>query len=286
MKISNGGATTSTGVAANGAAAADDHDQTIGIRELEVVFNRGSKSEVVAVSKTNFDVGKGEIVCLLGPSGCGKSTILNVVAGLVDSYDGGVLFGGQRVADRGHRVGYMFQQDALLPWLTTLQNVVLPMQVAGKPDDERARTLIEIVQLSGFEDHLPHQLSGGMRKRVQLARLLAQDPEFLLLDEPFGALDAQTRLMVQQEFLYIWERRQRPTLFVTHDLGEAIVMGDRILVMSRRPGRIKAEFRVDLPRPRTVTSLVGTVEYQELFSELWSTLEEEVGSALSDTTSR
>jgi len=256
----------------------EEDEAGLWVESVSVTFGQGSR-QTRALSETSLAVRPGEIVCLIGPSGCGKSTVLNVISGLINEYEGQVHVGGKPLSLPNRRIGYMFQQDALFPWLTVTENIIMPMKVAGVPRaerQERTKELIGTVQLDGFERHYPHQLSGGMRKRVQLARLLAQDPAYLLLDEPFGALDAQTRLIMQKEFLDIWARRGKPgSLFVTHDLVEAIEMGDRILVFSRRPGRIRAEYHVDLPRSRTVTSMMGSHEYETLFASLWADLEEE-----------
>src|SRR5438552_12125537 len=175
--------------------------------------------------------------------------MLKVIAGLLPPAEGGTRVAGIEGSAPGSRIGYMFQKDTLLPWATALENVCLPMDVKGSRDWHKARALMQLVDLTGFEAHYPNQLSGGMRKRVQLARLLAQDPDVLLMDEPFGALDAQTRLIIQEEFLKIWERSRKTVLFVTHDLQEAIVLSDRVVLISARPWLFKAVYRVELPRP-------------------------------------
>jgi NitT/TauT family transport system ATP-binding protein len=173
----------------------------------------------------------------------------------------------------------MFQKDTLLPWATALDNICLPMDVKGARDWHKARALMQLVDLTGFEAHYPRQLSGGMRKRVQLARLLAQDPEVLLMDEPFGALDAQTRLIIQEEFLKIWERQRKTVLFVTHDLQEAIALSDKVVLISARPGRVKATYAVNLPRPRRVDEVMADPRFTALFQEIWASLKQEVLAA-------
>lgn len=221
----------------------------------------------------------GEFLALVGPSGCGKTTLLNIVAGLLPPSQGTVYVEGAISRGVNPKFGYMFQKDTLLPWATAIENVILPMAVKGQPDRRAAASLMTLVGLAGFEAHYPRELSGGMRKRIQLARLLAQDPEILLMDEPFGALDAQTRLIIQDEFLKIWERQKKTVIFVTHDLQEAIALADRIVLMSCRPGKIKALYSVDLPRPRMVEEALVHPRFTALFREIWRSLKEEVAAA-------
>jgi len=232
-----------------------------------------------ALDRVSLTVNDGEFVSIVGPSGCGKSTMLNVIAGLLPPSEGGTRVAGIDGNGPGSRIGYMFQKDTLLPWATALENVCLPMDVKGARDWHKARALMQLVDLAGFEAHYPRQLSGGMRKRVQLARLLAQDPEVLLMDEPFGALDAQTRLIIQEEFLKIWERQRTTVLFVTHDLQEAIAMSDKVVLISARPGRIKASYPVDLTRPRHMEDVLAHPRFIALFQEIWASLKHEVLAA-------
>ncbi len=232
-----------------------------------------------ALDRVSLTVNDGEFVSIVGPSGCGKSTMLNVIAGLLAPSEGGTSVAGIEGNGAGSRIGYMFQKDTLLPWATALDNICLPMDVKGARDWHKARALMQLVDLTGFEAHYPRQLSGGMRKRVQLARLLAQDPEVLLMDEPFGALDAQTRLIIQEEFLKIWERQRKTVLFVTHDLQEAIALSDRVVLISARPGRVKATYAVDLPRPRRVDEVMAHPRFTALFQEIWASLKQEVLAA-------
>jgi ABC-type nitrate/sulfonate/bicarbonate transport system ATPase subunit len=246
----------------------------VAVSGLSIAF--GATQALEGVSLT---VNDGELVAIVGPSGCGKSTMLNVIARLLPPSAGSVRVVGMEGNGTSAKIGYMFQKDTLLPWATALDNVYLPMDVQGARDSRRAAALIEMVGLGGFEHHYPRQLSGGMRKRVQLARLLAQDPEVLLMDEPFGALDAQTRLIIQEEFLKIWERSRKTVLFVTHDLQEAIALGDRVVLISARPGRIKAIYRVDLPRPRRVEDVMAHPRFIAMFQEIWASLKQEVLAA-------
>lgn len=262
------------------------------ISNLSVAFGRpGHAKSMLAVDDVSLVARQGEIVCLVGPSGCGKSTVLNVLAGsvrrsvLTHVEISGNVHLNTRAAQRNRQVGYMFQQDTLLPWKTALQNVALPLRLQHAPDATvKARTLLETAGLGEFCDRYPKELSGGMRKRVQMAQLLAQDPEVLLMDEPFGALDAQTRTLMQQEFLKVWERDRKTIIFVTHDFTEAILLGDRILSMSARPGRIKRETAVGIPRPRSLETLVSSVRYADLHRQLWSELQAEADKTLRETT--
>lgn len=254
----------------------------LSIEHLSVKFAGGDGAPVLAVDDVSLSLAPAEILCIVGPSGCGKSTVLNVVAGMVRSTPSAPveISGSYRIATkataRNRQIGYMFQQDTLLPWKTALQNVMLPLTLQGRLGArERAEELLALTGLEGFGGRFPKELSGGMRKRVQMAQLLAQDPEILLMDEPFGALDAQTRALMQQEFLRVWERDRKSIVFVTHDLTEAILLGDRILSMSARPGRIKREVAVGIDRPRTVESLVGSDRYAELHHMLWADLQAE-----------
>jgi NitT/TauT family transport system ATP-binding protein len=248
--------------------------QKVSVSGLSIAFGATR-----ALERVSLAVNDGEFVSIVGPSGCGKSTMLNVIAGLLAPAEGNTHVAGIGGQDAGSRIGYMFQKDTLLPWATALENVCLPMDVKGSRDWHKARALMQLVDLTGFEAHYPNQLSGGMRKRVQLARLLAQDPDVLLMDEPFGALDAQTRLIIQEEFLKIWERQRKTVLFVTHDLQEAIALSDRVVLISARPGRIKATYQVDLPRPRQIESVLAHPRFMALFQEIWVSLKQEVLAA-------
>ena len=207
-----------------------------------------------ALEPTDLNVGKNDFVTILGPSGCGKSTLLRIVAGLDHPTTGRVVLDGREVTGPGADRGMVFQSYTLFPWLTVRENIAFGLRERGISEAERGRVAdayIHRVGLSGFENHWPKQLSGGMQQRTAIARALANDPKILLLDEPFGALDNQTRVLMQEMLLGIWERDQKTVLFVTHDIEEAIFLGGRVIVMSARPGRIKAEIAVDLPHPRS-----------------------------------
>jgi NitT/TauT family transport system ATP-binding protein len=224
----------------------------LSIRKLAKSF--ATKADpMVAVDGVDLDVAAGEFVCLLGPSGCGKSTLLFVVAGLERPTSGIVEANGQPVGGPGRDRGMLFQQFALFPWRSARRNIEFGLEIQGLARRERrarADRWLEIMKLSDFAESYPHELSGGMQQRIAIARLLVNDPDILLMDEPFAALDAQTRGVLGEELIRVWQATQKTVLFVTHSAEEAIVLADRIVVMTRRPGRIKADVPITLPRPR------------------------------------
>lgn len=233
--------------------------------------------ETIALSETNMKIPKGKFVSLIGPSGCGKSTLFNIIAGLLRPSSGEVLLDGENIIGKKGCVGYMLQKDLLLPWRTILDNVILGLEIKGvtkKESEERAIPLLHRYGLKGFEHHYPRELSGGMRQRAALLRTLLYDQDVILLDEPFGALDAQTRLMMQTWLLQIWSDFKKTVLFVTHDIDEAIYLSDEIYVLSPRPGRLKAKVTVNLPRPREEQTMLLD-EYIRLKQELLELLKEE-----------
>ena len=250
----------------------------IAIRDLAKTFDEGSR-EVAAVAGVSLDVREGEFVALVGPSGCGKSTILNMIGALVAPSAGQILVDGQPVRERAPgQVGYVFQRDTVFPWRTVEANIALGLQYRGVPAETRAarvREAIALGGLQGFEHAFPATLSGGMRQRVALLRSLVVDPEILLMDEPFGALDTHTKLILHAELLSLWEAKRQTVVFVTHDLSEAITLADRVVVMTRRPGRIKRVYDVNLPRPRDVIRLRESDEYSREYGEIWHTLGQE-----------
>ncbi|MNK27814.1 Bicarbonate transport ATP-binding protein CmpD [compost metagenome] len=226
-------------------------------RALSVSYQtrRGS---IDALSGVDLSVGEGEFVTLLGPSGCGKSTLLKLAAGLLAPTRGHIEVAGAPVDGPNRDIGVAFQKPTLLPWRTVLDNVLLPSQTAGERGDgavRRARDLLDLVGLRDFADNYPRELSGGMQQRVGLARMLQRDPKLLLMDEPFAALDAMTREALTLELQRIWMRDRKSVLFITHSIPEAVMLSDRVLVMSARPGRVVEDFRVDIPRPRSVATL-------------------------------
>jgi NitT/TauT family transport system ATP-binding protein len=220
-------------------------------RNVTMRFAAGSGKVLAAVERVSFAVGDGEVVSLIGPSGCGKSTLLNIGSGLYTPSDGAAFVDGERVQGPNAHVAFMLQKDLLLPWRTVLENVMFGVEIqrlALPERKRRARAFLENLNLAEFAGHYPHQLSGGMRQRVALARTLAVDPSVLLLDEPFSAVDAQTRMVLQRELAQTLKRAGKTALLITHDLLEAVTLSDRVLVMSRRPGRIIDEIRVELPQ--------------------------------------
>jgi NitT/TauT family transport system ATP-binding protein len=234
-----------------------------------------------ALQAIDLSVRREEFVALVGPSGCGKSTILNLVAGLLAPSAGTVLYDGQPVRDLNRRVGYMTQKDTLLPWRRAADNIRVALELGCRPTsrseaDEKVAHMMELVGLKGFENHYPSELSGGMRKRTLLARTLIYEPETLLMDEPFGALDAQLKLVMLDQLQALTQQRRITVLFVTHDLGEAITLADRVVVFSARPGRIRAIRNIDLPRPRDVYRIRFTDVFARYHEELWDVLKDEV----------
>jgi NitT/TauT family transport system ATP-binding protein len=251
----------------------------IQVQGLDKRFGIGGR-RFTAVDNVSFDIAHGSFVALLGPSGCGKSTILNMVAGLLPSTGGRILIDGQVVEPFSVRrnVGYVFQRDTLLPWRTVTGNIGYGLELAGTPKAEREARVAKAIEeagLTGFGDSFPLALSGGMRQRTALMRTLIVQPEILLMDEPFGALDTHTKLDMHRVLLDIWERERQTVLFVTHDLGEALTLADRIILMSARPGRLKEDFAVPFKRPRDAVLLRETPEYAEAFSHIWHSLGEE-----------
>jgi len=238
-----------------------------------------TKSDVLALEDCSLDIGKGDFVAFVGPSGCGKSTLLNIIAGLMLPTSGSIIYQGEELKGVNQKVGYITQHDSIFPWMTVEQNVGISLEVRKFPQNGRAKEVekfIKLVGLEGFEKHYPSQLSGGMRKRVGLARTLIYDPMALLLDEPFGALDAQLKLVMQDELLKIWEKAKKTMLFVTHDLGEAIALADRVVVFTGRPGKIKLIREIPIPRPRDVFRIRFSSQFGDLYEEIWESLREEL----------
>ena len=238
-----------------------------------------SAGAVHAIQRADLAVAPGEFVSLLGPSGCGKSTLLHIIGGLETATSGEILLDGQRIKGPNRRIATVFQQMSSFPWRTALDNVQFGLELRGVPREKRravAHEMLDLVGLSGFEDKYPAELSGGMNQRVAIARALALTPDILLMDEPFGALDEQTRRLMGMELLRIWGRARTTIVFVTHSIQEAIQLSDRILLMSARPSRIRDDIAVPLPRPRTIDSLTGD-EAKAIERRIWHALLEEVG---------
>jgi NitT/TauT family transport system ATP-binding protein len=239
--------------------------------------------DLTAIESVSFAVKKGEFVALIGPSGCGKSTLFNIIGGLLDDYSGRVLVDGEPIAGAHRAIGMVFQEESTFPWRTTLNNIAFPLEVAGIKKAERearARDLVKLVGLQGFEARYPAELSGGMRQRTALARTLASQPKILLMDEPFAALDEQTRLLLGDKLLQIQQELQQTTLLITHNIAEAVQLADRVVVMTFRPGRVKRIFEIDLPRPRD-SAIVSSVAFGQYVAQIWSDLREEASKGLS-----
>ena len=238
---------------------------------------RGKGEGILALDGIDLAVPAGEFVLLLGPSGCGKSTLLNIVAGFLQPTSGQALHGGEEIRGPDRRRTVVFQDYALFPWMTVQRNVEFGLKSQGIPPKERretAREYIDLVRLSGFEDRFPHEISGGMKQRAAIARALAPNPDILLMDEPFGALDAQTRVLLQEEVARISSQTRKTVLFVTHSIEEAVFLGERIVVMSARPGRIREVYDVHLERPRTAATR-SLPEFIRLTQDLWQSLKPE-----------
>jgi NitT/TauT family transport system ATP-binding protein len=269
--------------AAEGSRPAVAARPRIEVRHLGKTFGADGR-EVHAVEDVSFTVRDGEFVALLGPSGSGKSTILNMIATLLAPTGGEILIDGEPIAPGRPRrnVGYVFQKDTLFPWRTAEDNIGYALELAGIPVGERrerVKTAIAQAGLAGFDTFYPSSLSGGMRQRVSLMRTLIARPQILLMDEPFGALDTHTKLDMHTVLLRLWEVEKQTVVFVTHDLGEALTLADRIILLSARPGRLKQDFAVDFPRPRNAVTLRETKAYGEMFSRIWHSLGEEFSKA-------
>jgi NitT/TauT family transport system ATP-binding protein len=243
---------------------------------------------LTAVDDVSFNVVPGEFLSVIGPSGCGKSTLFNVIGGLLDGYDGRVSVAGETVRGPHPSIGMIFQEESTFPWRTVIDNVAFPLEIAGMAKAERierGRHFINLVGLNGFERRYPAELSGGMRQRVSMARTLASEPKILLMDEPFAALDEQTRLLLGDKVLQIQQELKQTTLLITHNLTEAVQLSDRILVMTYRPGRTKRIVEIKLPRPRT-SEIVSSDDFGHYVAQIWGDLREEATKGLKDDEAR
>ena len=243
---------------------------------------------VTAVDDMSFTVAQGAFVSIIGPSGCGKSTVFNIIGGLVGDYEGRVTVGGQTITGTHPAIGMVFQEESTFPWRNVLENVVFPLEVAGMPKAarlEKAAHFVKLVGLSGFERRYPSELSGGMRQRVAIARTLASEPKILLMDEPFAALDEQTRVLLGDKVLQIQQELKQTTLLITHNLTEAVQLSDRVLVMTYRPGRLKRVVDVDLPHPRD-SEVVGSDAFGHYVAQVWHDLREEATRGIREDESR
>jgi NitT/TauT family transport system ATP-binding protein len=255
----------------------------------DIVMRFGSAEDgVTALDNVSFTVAPGEFLAVIGPSGCGKSTLFNIIGGLLGGYDGRVAVAGEKVYGPHASIGMVFQEESTFPWRNVVDNVAFPLEIAGmakRERIERARHFVSMVGLDGFEKRYPSELSGGMRQRVSMARTLASEPKILLMDEPFAALDEQTRLLLGDKVLQIQQQLNQTMLLITHNITEAVQLADRILVMTYRPGRVKRMVDIKLPRPRT-SEIVSSEAFGRYVAQIWADLREEASRGLSDDESR
>src|ERR1700751_1079825 len=267
-----------------GAAPAD----AILVADDIIVQFETPEGPITAVDNVSFNVNPGEFLSIIGPSGCGKSTLFNVIGGLLGNYRGIVNVAGETIAGPHKSIGMVFQEESTFPWRNVTDNVAFPLELTGMPKAkriERARYFISLVGLTGFENRFPGELSGGMRQRVSLARTLAPEPKILLVDEPFAALDEQTRLLLGDKVLQIQQQLKQTTLLITHNITEAVQLADRILVMTYRPGRLKRIVEIKLPRPRS-SEIVSSEAFGRYVAQIWADLREEASRGLDDEESR
>ena len=258
---------------------------TLEVIGLTKTYSGGAGEPVIALDDVSLSVREGEFVSIVGPSGCGKTTLLNIIGGLTDGYDGTVRIEGQAVNGARRGIGMVFQEESTFPWRTTLDNVAFPLEVDGMARaerEERARHFVRLVGLDGFENRYPAELSGGMRQRTAVARALAYEPRIMLLDEPFGALDEQTRMLLGDKLLEIRDKLNQTMLLITHSITEAVQLSDRVVVMTFRPGRIKRILDIDLPRPRTSEALAAP-EFGRYVGLIWNDLREEAARGMKDS---
>ena len=252
----------------------------VALQDIDIAFRLAGGGTYRAVSEASLSVADGEFVAIVGPTGCGKSTLLNVAAGLLAPSAGAASIFGAPLAGLNRQAGYLFQADALFPWKTAIENVAIGLEIAGTPQAEaraRAQDWLNRVGLGGFAGRYPHMLSGGQRKRVGLAQVLIRDPKILLMDEPFGPLDAQTRQIMGNQLLDLWSADRKAVLFVTHDLEEAIALSDRVVIMSAGPAaRIIGDWKVPLPRPRDISEVKLDPAFHDLHRDIWQKLKAEV----------
>jgi NitT/TauT family transport system ATP-binding protein len=257
------------------------------VENMVMRFHTG-EAPLIALDNVSFDVMPGEFLAVIGPSGCGKSTLFNIIGGLLGGYDGRVAVAGETIAGPHASIGMVFQEESTFPWRNVVDNVAFPLEIAGMAKHlriERARHFVSMVGLDGFERRYPSELSGGMRQRVSMARTLASEPKILLMDEPFAALDEQTRLLLGDKVLQIQQQLQQTMLLITHNITEAVQLADRILVMTYRPGRVKRMVDIKLPRPRT-SEIVSSEAFGRYVAQIWSDLREEATRGLMDDETR
>lgn len=254
-------------------------DMKLSLRHITHWYETVDGKKIKVLDDINLDVKKGEFLAIVGSSGCGKSTLLNVMSAKLAPTQGTLFFDGLTLKEKKHKIGYISQSDTLLPWRKIIDNVALGLEIMGIPKKQRLKTAKELMEtggLKGFENKYPFELSGGMRKRAIILRALAQDPDIIFMDEPFGPLDVFTREMLQEEILRLWNEKKVTIVYVTHDIAEAISLGDRIILMSYRPSTIKQEYDVRIPRPRNLNEIRHTPEFEELENRIWEDIREEV----------
>ena len=264
-------------------AAAAPTDAILVADDIFVQFDT-AEGPIIAVDNVSFNVRPGEFLSVIGPSGCGKSTLFNVIGGLLSQHQGVVSVGGETISGPHKSIGMVFQEESTFPWRTVIDNVAFPLELVGMQKAkraERARHFIKMVGLDGFENRYPGELSGGMRQRVSLARTLASEPKILLMDEPFGALDEQTRLLLGDKVLQIQDQLKQTCLLITHNITEAVQLADRVLVMTYRPGRLKRMVPVELPRPRS-SEIVSSDAFGHYVAQIWGDLREEASRGMRD----
>jgi NitT/TauT family transport system ATP-binding protein len=265
-----------------------DADRAILVVDDIVMRFHTPEDIVTAVDHVSFTVAPGEFMSVIGPSGCGKSTLFNAIGGLLDGYEGKITVAGEKVSGPHASIGMVFQEESTFPWRTVVDNVAFPLELAGMPKAERlqrAQHFVSLVGLNGFENRYPAELSGGMRQRVSMARTLASEPKILLMDEPFAALDEQTRLLLGDKVLQIQQDLKQTMLLITHNITEAVQMSDRILVMTFRPGKVKRIVPIDLPRPRT-SDVVGSEAFGRYVAQIWADLREEATRGMQEDEAR
>jgi NitT/TauT family transport system ATP-binding protein len=246
------------------------------------------EGDITALDHVSFTVTPGEFLAVIGPSGCGKSTLFNIIGGLLGGYSGTVAVAGEKISGPHASIGMVFQEESTFPWRNVVDNVAFPLEIAGlgkRERTERARHFVSMVGLDGFEKRYPAELSGGMRQRVSMARTLASEPKILLMDEPFAALDEQTRLLLGDKVLQIQQQLKQTTLLITHNITEAVQLADRILVMTYRPGRVKRMVEIKLPRPRS-SEIVSSEAFGRYVAQIWADLREEASRGLNEAESR
>ena len=256
--------------------AGEERNIKLKIDNVKKIYN-SRNGEMIALNGVSLDIYENEFICVVGPSGCGKSTLLNIIAGLLEPSSGKVYCDGKEVVGTGTERGVVFQQYALFPWMTVKKNVMFGLNlqgIKGAEAEAKAMKYIKMVQLEDFLDHYPKELSGGMKQRVAIARAYAVNPSVLLMDEPFGALDAQTRTQLQSELLETWEKERKTCFFITHDVDEAIILAQKVIIMSARPGRIKEIVDINIPYPRTQETKMAP-EFLELKNHIWSQVYQE-----------